>query len=913
MNETLYIVDGSAYIYRAFFAIRNLSNSKGEPTNAIYGFIQMLRKLLEQENPDYLAMTFDPFGHPEPGFRWELYPEYKANRDEMPGDLRSQIPWFQEFVEAMSIPVLVVPGMEADDLIATLTKKALLEDLKICIVSADKDLMQLLGDPRVRMIDTMRDKVFTEVDVIERFGVTPDKVKYVMALSGDTSDNVPGVPGIGEKTGGKLVAEFGDLETVLASVDKISGTKRKENLINFADQARLSLALVTLKDDCDIPLDLDALRMSAPDVPALTELMTRLEFKNPLRDIQSWMKKKGFIEGHAPPVMPEPERMASKVAKGYRMVTTEADLAEVVRAIRRAGRLAVDLETTAIDPLDAVIVGVALSWEPHTGVYIPTSHRYIGAPKQLSTEYVMEALRSLLEDPDFPKIAQNYKYEWIVFGRHGITLRGIEWDTMLMSYLLDPGKLSHGLDAIAADYLRHETIKYSDVTGTGKNKINFEMVDVEQATQYAAEDADITLLICDKLAPTIDEAGLRNIHDEMELPLSIILARMESAGISIDTSVLKILGAEFGEHLEKLHAQINEIAGQPLNPNSPLQLREVLFEKLGLPIKKRTRTGPSTDQSVLEQLSELHELPALILEYRSFSKLKGTYVDALPELVRADTGRIHTDFNQAVTATGRLSSSNPNLQNIPVRSDYGREIRRAFVPAKGKKLICADYSQIELRIMAHMSGDPELVEAYKTGQDIHSLTASKIFGIELADVTSDQRRAGKTVNFGVMYGMGANRLARDLKISRKEAKQYIENYFERYSVVKTFFDQLQHEARDKGYAETLFGRRRLLAKIDGFGGAQRAFEERVAVNMPIQGTAADIIKKAMLNIQERIDTEKIPAVMLLQVHDELIFEVDEDIATEFAEVVREVMASVVTLDVPLEVDVGIGDNWMDAK
>lgn len=912
MNETLYIVDGSAYIYRAFFAIRNLSNSKGMPTNAIYGFIQMLRKLLEQEDPDYLAMTFDPFGSEVPGFRWEMYPEYKANRDAMPIDLRAQLPWFEQFVQAMNIPVLQVPGLEADDLIATLTKKALLKGLDVCIVSADKDLMQLLGDERVRMIDTMRDKVFTEKDVIERFGVPPDKVRYVMALSGDSSDNVPGVPGIGEKTGGTLIAEFGDLEHLLANIDKVSGKKRKENLENFADQARLSLDLVTLKDDCDIELDLENLKLSTPNIDALTDLMLELEFRTPLRDIQTWMKRKGFVEGRQAPVMPEPERMAPKSVKGYRTILTEDELHEVVAEIKKAGRVSVDLETTAIDPLDAMIVGIALSWAAHSGVYVPTGHRYIGAPKQLDTATALNILRPVLEDPDFPKIAQHYKYEWLVFGRHGITLRGVQWDTMLMSYLLDPGKISHSLDTIAKDYLRHDMIKFTDVAGSGKNQINFEMVDVERATQYAAEDADITLLACDKMAQPIIDANLRHIHDELEMPLSIVLARMEKTGVCVDTNVLKMLGVDFGRHLEALQEQINESAGQPVNPNSPIQLREILFDKLGLPVKKRTRTGPSTDQSVLEQLAELHPLPALVLEYRSFSKLKGTYIDALPELIRADTGRIHTDFNQAVTATGRLSSSNPNLQNIPVRSDYGREIRRAFVPPPGKKLICADYSQIELRIMAHMAQDPELIEAYRSGQDIHRLTASKIFGVELAAVTSDQRRAGKTINFGVMYGMGPNRLARDLKISRKEAKTYIDNYFERYKVVKAFFEQLQDEARQRGYAETLFGRRRLLHQIDGVG-AQRAFAERVAVNMPIQGTAADIIKKAMLVIQDRFDAEKTPAVMLLQLHDELIFEADAAVATEIAETVRELMSGIVTLDVPLDVDVGIGDNWMDAK
>lgn len=945
MNPTLYIVDGSAYIYRAFFAIRNLSNSKGFPTNALFGFMQMLRKLLEQEDPDYLAMTFDPFEHTVPGFRYELYPDYKANRDAMPDDLRAQLPFFKKLVEAMNIPVLIVPGVEADDLIATLTHKATEQGLHVCICSADKDLMQLLGDERVRMIDTMRDKVFKESDVIERFGVPPHQVRYVMALSGDSSDNIPGVPGIGEKTGGQLIAEFGDLDTLYQNLDKVSGKKRQENLRENEDKARLSLELVTLKEDCPVDLDLDALQLSAPDMALLTELMNELEMRTPLKDMQAWARRKGFVEGKQAPVMPRPERTDKKAEKKYRTILTMEALDEVIAAIREEGRVAVDLETTSLDPLDAEIVGVALAWEPHSGVYIPTGHRYLGAPPQLSTAEVLEKLRPILEDPDFPKIAQNYKYEWLVFSQgnwgegvpkkeilapqtslfpepsapvehveraNGITLNGVQWDTMLMSYLLDPGKISHGLDAIAKDYLSHENIAYKDVTGSGKNQLGFEMVDVELATRYAAEDADITLLACTKLAPVIDEANLRNIHDEIELPLSIVLAKMERTGICVDTGILKDLGKDFEKYLVDLQEQVNIAAGQVINPNSPTQLREVLFDKLGLPIKKRTQSGPSTDQSVLEQLAELHPLPALVLDYRSFSKLKSTYIDALPHLIRKDTGRIHTDFNQAVTATGRLSSSNPNLQNIPVRSDYGREIRRAFIPAPGKKLICADYSQIELRIMAHMSQDPALVQAYQRGEDIHAATAAGIFDVPLADVTSDQRRAAKTINFGIMYGMGPNRLARDLKISRKEAQHYIQQYFTRFNHVRTFFEQIQDRAREVGYAETLFGRRRLLAALDGYG-AQRAFAERVAVNMPIQGTAADIIKLVMLQIQDEIEAKNMPVSMLLQVHDELVFEVDIHAVDEAAEMIRRRMEGVFTMDVPLTVELGIGDNWMDAK
>lgn len=913
MSETLYIVDGSAYIYRAYYAIRNLSNSKGFPTNAVYGFILMLRKLLEQEDPDYLAVTFDPFGDPEPTFRTVMYPEYKANRDAMPEDMRVQLPYFRRFVEAMSIPILEISGVEADDVIATLTRQALNdEDYDICIVSADKDLLQLLGDPRVRMIDTMRDKVYTAVEAREKFGVEPEKIRYVMALWGDSSDNVPGVPGIGQKTGAKLINEFGDLETVLANIDEISGKKRKENLREFADQARLSLELVTLKDDVEMDFDPRDLKISAPSIDALTELMSELEFRSPLKDIKAWMRTRGFIEGESAPAMPEPERMAAEVERSYEMIVTHDALDAAIAACKQADRFAIDLETTSIDPLRAEVVGVSLAWEPHAAVYIPVSHRYIGAPAQLDRDAVLERLKPLLESEIHLKVAQHYKYEWIVLRRYGIELAGVEWDTMLMSYLLDPGKNSHGLDTIAQDYLRTQTITYEDVAGKGAKQVSFDMVDVEQATQYAAEDADITLRACTKMEPAMIEAELREIHDDIERPLSIVLARMEETGICIDTDILGELSVEFEAEIEELQAAINESAGQELNANSPIQLREVLFDKLGLPVKKRTQTGPSTDQSVLDQLRELHPLPALVLEYRSFTKLKGTYIDALPQLIREETGRIHTDFNQAVASTGRLSSSNPNLQNIPVRSDRGREIRRAFVPADSRVLICADYSQIELRIMAHMSGDKKLLEAYRNNADIHRLTASEIFDVDFDAVTDDERRAGKTINFGVMYGMGSRRLARDLGISTREAKTYIENYFDRYQGVAAFFDQLRDRARDVGFAETLMGRRRLLPDINGYG-RQRAFAERVAVNMPIQGTAADIIKVAMLEIQRRIDAESMPVSMLLQVHDELIFEVDEDAVDESLKMIVEEMESVVSLDVELKVDAGVGTNWMDAK
>ncbi|MBA2663435.1 MAG: DNA polymerase I [Bradymonadaceae bacterium] len=913
-GKTFYIVDGSYYIYRAFFAIRHLSNSKGMPTNAIYGFLQMLKKLIETENPDYLAMTFDAFDADTNNFRTDMYADYKATRSEMPDDLRVQLPYFRKLVHALNIPILEQPRVEADDLIATLSERAREQGFDVCIISADKDLMQLIGD-RVIMYDTMREKKFRTADVLERFGVEPARVRYVLALAGDTSDNIPGVPGIGEKTGGQLIAQFGDLENLLANVDKVSGKKRQENLTTYADQARLSLALVTLREDCEIDFDLEHLRMSSPHLNELTALLSHeLEFDNALKELRAWMQKRGWLDkaGHIADPNEGPRKIVAAEGKEYHAVHTLEELDAVIAACGAAERFAFDLETTSIDPLTAEIVGMSFAWEPDRAVYIPVAHSYEGAPAQLNRDVVLARVKALLESDKRQKVAQHYKYEWLVLQKYGIEFQGVAYDTMLMSYLLDPGKNSHSLDTIAQDLLGHRTIKFAEVAGSGKTQKTFDEVELEHATVYAAEDADITLAICTAMAPKLVDEGLQKLHDELEVPLSRVLGVMEKHGILINCDILGDLSTIFEGELYRLQLEINELAGGELNANSPVQLREVLFEKLELPVKKRTQTGASTDQSVLEQLAELHDLPQRILDYRSFSKLKGTYVDALPELINPTTGRVHTDFNQAVAATGRLSSSNPNLQNIPIRTDAGREIRRAFVPAPGHKLIAADYSQIELRIMAHMSQDPVLLEAYQRGLDIHAMTASQVFDVALATVTRSQRSAGKTINFGVMYGMGARRLARDLKITFHEAKRYIDNYFERYKGVTTFFDTLLEDTRKTGYTQTLYGRKRHLPGINARGG-QKAFSERAAINTPIQGTAADIIKYAMIHMQDRIEADQLPMRMLLQVHDELVFEVRDDAVDHCKTIIRELMEGVIVLDAPLKVDVGVGDNWLDTK
>ncbi len=916
-SNTIYIVDGSSYIFRAFYAIRNLSTSKGFPTNAVYGFTQMLVKLLRTEDPEYVTVTFDAHDSDKTNFRKEMYPEYKANRSAMPEDLQVQLPYFHKVVEALHIPLKEQAGVEADDVIATLTRRAVKEGLEVCIISADKDLMQLLGDG-VRMVDTMRDKTYTPETVKERFNVTPDKVRYVLALAGDSSDNIPGVPGIGEITGGRLIDEFGDLETLLDNIDEVGGKKRKQNLREFADQARLSLDLVTLREDCPVEFDLDRLKLTAPNLEQLAHLFTELEFEAPLREIRDWMDEHGWLSEEQlsldfSKVGPQVKDHES-TDKSYRAIHTEDELDEVLAKLDEVDRFAFDLETTSLNPLDARICGMSFAWEKGEAVYIPCGHTYEGAPNQLDLHETLEKVRPYLEADEKKVVGQHLKYEWLVLQKppYNIDLRGIKYDTMLMSYLLDPAKRAHSLDAMAEELFGYQTITFQDVAGKGKGQLTFDEVELEEATPYAAEDADLTLMICNELEPQLIEAGLKELHDELEAPLTRTLGIMEATGVLIDHDMLGVLSEEFEKELDELQAQIDELSGGPTNPNSPKQLREVLFEKLDLPVKKRTKTGPSTAASVLEELSELHPLPDLILEYRSFSKLKGTYVDALPELIREDTGRIHTDFNQAVTATGRLSSSNPNLQNIPIRTARGRQIRKAFVPAEGYKLLVADYSQIELRILAHMSQDPLLIEAYREGQDIHALTASQIFDIPLDEVTGEQRSAGKTINFGVLYGMGQRRLARDLDISQSDAKQYIENYFDKYERVTEFFDELVDEARDKGFARTMFGRRRLMPEFEG-GRRQQAFAERVAVNMPVQGTAADIIKYAMVELQARIERDDLPVRMLLQVHDELVFEVADDFVDEARELVRECMEEVCELDVPLKVDMGVGDNWLDAK
>jgi len=885
--QRIYLIDGSSYIYRAYFAIRQLSNSKGVATNAVFGFTNMLLKVMREENPDHLAVIFDAKG---PSFRKEIYPEYKANRSAMPEDLRPQIPLIKEVVRAFNMPALELAGYEADDIIATLARRFAERGMAVTVVTGDKDLMQIVGE-QVRLLDTMKDRVTGLSEVAARFGGTPDKVVEVQALAGDSSDNVPGVPGIGEKTARELITKFGTLENLLDNIDQVSGKKRQENLRQYGEQARLSKQLVCLVDDLPLEVDYDNFAISEPNREVLTDLFKELEFHKLLQEFSSDERADG---------------------QNYRAVLTEAQLDELVEALKKAGRFAFDTETTSLEAVRADLVGISFATQPRDGWYIPLGHRYLGAPDQLDRSLVLEKLRPLLADPQLAKIAQNAKYDMLVLRRAGVEVAGLGCDTMLASYLANPGAKSHGLDSLASELLGYRTISYAEMTGRGKNRIGFEEVAVEKAVVYATEDADFTLRLADKLEPLLVEKDQEHLFREVELPLVTVLTDMEWHGVRIDANFLRDLSADMKTRLAALEEEIHDLAGRSFNVASPKQLGEVLFEHLKLPRGKKTKTGWSTDVEVLTSLAEEHDIAARVLDFRSLSKLKSTYCDALPKLIHPDTERIHTSFNQAVTATGRLSSSDPNLQNIPIRTEEGRRIREAFVPAEGNVLLAADYSQVELRILAHMADEPALKESFARGEDIHARTASEIFGVFLDMVTPEMRRQAKTINFGVLYGMSAFGLAKSLGIGRKEAQTYIDNYFARYPKVLEFMEAKKAEARDNLYVTTLMGRRCAVPEIVSKNKAVRGYAERNAINYPIQGSAADIIKLAMVRIHEQLKAQKLSTRMVLQVHDELVFDVPITEKEKVEELVRREMEQAFILDVPLLVDMGVGANWREA-
>ncbi|AEH45575.1 DNA polymerase I [Thermodesulfatator indicus DSM 15286] len=886
-KDPIFVIDGSSFVYRAYYAIRgHLSNRKGLPTKAVFGFTQMLLKLLREMNPEYVVVCFDAKG---PTFRHEMYKEYKANRPPMPDDLSVQIPYIKEVTRAFGVPILEIEGFEADDLIAAIATRM---ERPIVIVGGDKDLFPLISE-KVVMWDPMKDELIDESWIKKRFGIEPKKLLDVRALAGDSIDNVPGVPGIGEKTALRLIKEYGSLEEVLNHAEEIKQKRLRENLIKHAGDALISKKLVELEAKAPIPLEPDFYRKRPLNALKLRELFLELEFKKLLKELPA-TKTLSYDQ--------------------YELVLDPDKVKEIVEKAKGAEVVAIDLESDTKDPMRGKIVGVSLCFNPPKAYYFPFRHEGLEAQKQLPWE-AFTHLASLIEDPSVKKIGHNIKYDLIILARYGVTLKGLEGDTMLASYLLDPTRRTHGLDELAEEVLGHTMISYKEVTKELAKGESFARVPLEKAKVYACEDAHVTYLLYQYFWPKLKEESLWKVFTEIDRPLIEVLAHMEMVGIKIDTAYLRGLSREMAEKLKELEEKIYTLAGEKFNINSSKQLGQILFEKLKLPTVKKTpkKTAYSTDNEVLEELSAVHELPRLILEYRTLAKLKSTYVDALPKMVNPETGRLHTSFNQTVTATGRLSSSDPNLQNIPVRGEEGLKIRQAFVPEEGFLFLSADYSQIDLRVLAHYSGDETLIKAFWQGEDIHRRTAAEIFGIPPEEVTPEMRRMAKTINFGIVYGMSPYGLAKELKIGRREAKAFIERYFERYPGVKRYMEQIVAEAREKGYVETLFGRKRPLPDINSPNRTAREFAERTAINTPIQGTAADIIKLAMIKIHRIFKEKGFGTRMLLQVHDELLFEVPEKEIEEIQPIVRQIMEGVVELKVPLKVNLAIGKNWAEAK
>lgn len=887
-KNTIYLVDASSYIYRAYHAIRGLSNSQGLPTNAAFGFTRMLIKLLEDRAPEYLVMLFDSKA---PTFRHKLYEAYKAKRPPVPEDLRVQIPYIKELTEGFNLPVLEMEGYEADDLIGTLASQAQAAGFSVVMVTGDKDLIQLVTR-NISIWDPMKDKTITFQVIKESFGVDPVQMVDVMSLSGDNSDNIPGVPGIGQKTALSLIGSYGSLDAVYEQVDKISRKKLKENLIKFNEQAYLSRKLVKIDKEAPVEFNPEKYKLRSPDNKKLSRLFKVLEF----RQLQQLYPVASDLD-----------------EKNYQGIFDLNTLKDFVSRLEKSERFSIDTETTSRNPMEARLVGLSFSLTAGEAFYIPCGHKGQDASLQLKPEVILEQLRPVLENPEIKKVGQNIKYDWLILNRYGIFLQGVCFDTMVASYLINPSKRAHNLDQIALDFLDHKTISYEDVTGKGKHAVGFEYVPLKKAIPYACEDADITLLAADVLKPRLEDMGVMELFKNVELPLIPVLMRMEQAGICIDTQQLQTLSKSFGMQLEQLEQMVFSLAGEPFNINSSQQLGRILFEKLKLPTQKKTKkkTGYSTDVSVLETLAKNHELPAHILRHRTLSKLKTTYADALIDLVNPETGRIHTSYNQTVTSTGRLSSSDPNLQNIPIRTPEGRQIRSAFIPKNGWLLLAADYSQIELRILAHYSRDEILLEAFNNDEDIHARTASEIFNIFPEMMSSELRRQAKIINFGIIYGMSPYRLSNELGISRKMAETYIKNYFARYKGVKKFIDQTIATAKKTGQTSTLLGRIRLLPEINSPNKVIMQAAERTAINTPIQGTAADLLKVAMINADKILREKRLETTMLLTVHDELVFEIPPGEIHEATQIVGETMENVWNLRVPLKVNMQTGKNWAE--
>ncbi len=881
----LYLIDGNSYVYRAFYAIRGLSTSSGVPTNAVYGFTTMLLKILREKKPGYFAVVFDA---PGPTKRHEAYEKYKAHRPAMPDDLRPQIPLIKEIINAFRIRTIEKEGYEADDILGALARQGESRGLDVYIVTGDKDMCQAVST-RIRLYDTMKEKITGEEDVVRRFGVEPSRFPEIIALMGDVSDNIPGVPGIGEKTAVKLLKEFGSLDNLISNPEKIKNARARKAVCAHMEDIRLSRELATIHYDVPLDISVEDLRPGEPDWPLVLEYFRKLEFSRLI----------SLIPRSAAGGAGETE---------YITILRRESLEEALSGI--GDELSIDTETTSASPMTAELVGISLSTEPGKAYYIPLAHSYPGAPEQLPKDYVLGRMRGILENPHVGKTGHNIKYDLIVLRNEGICMRGIDFDTMLASYLLNPNKTNHNLTDTAMERLGIKKMSFRDVMGRGRK--NFSEVPVDEAAEYSGEDAAVTLRLKRYFEPAIRKENLSALFHDLEIPLIEVLADMEMAGIKIDLRLMKSFSERLSAELAGIEKRIYFLAGEEFNINSPRQLQEILFGKIGLKPAKKTKTGYSTNIDVLEQLAPEHELPREIIEYRGLSKLLNTYVDALPKLVNPGTGRLHTSFNQTITATGRLSSSEPNLQNIPIRGEWGRKIREAFIAENGNLLLSSDYSQIELRILAHLSNDEKLIEAFKNHGDIHTGTACELFGVAPEDVTEEMRRSAKSVNFGVIYGISPYGLSRQLGISPEEARYYIDTYFARHSGVRDYIDRLIKEAAETGYVTTILGRKRAIPELRSRNRNIRQLGERLAVNSPVQGSAADIIKVSMLNIWKRIKREDLKTRMVLQVHDELLFEMPGHERDRVSALVREEMENAVRLSVPLKADIGIGANWAEA-
>lgn len=920
-ENPLVLVDGSSYLYRAYHASPNLTNAAGEPTGAVYGVVNMLRSLLKQVPLTHIAVIFDAKGK---NFRHEMFPEYKANRPPMPDDLRGQIEPLYKIIKAMGLPLISIPGVEADDVIGTLSTQASNKGIPVLISTGDKDMAQLV-DENVTLMNTMTNTIMDREGVVEKFGIPPELIIDFLALMGDKVDNIPGVPKVGEKTALALLTGLGSIDDIYQNLDKVadlgfrgSKTMGAKLEANEAD-ARISYTLATIKRDVELDVSTEELAVEDPDKDLLIQIYGELAFKRWLNELLDGADAKIEANPQAASSLGSDAQTAPVIQSAninrddYVCILDKETFSEWKQRLVKVGTFAFDTETDSLDYMSANLIGLSFATAEGEAAYVPVAHDYLGAPPQLDRNWVLEELKPLLEDPKFAKIGQNLKYDASVLARYGIEMQGMAFDTMLEAYVVNSlGR--HDMDTLADKYLNHQTIHFEEVAGKGKKQLTFNQIDLEQASPYAAEDADVTLRLHNTLYPQLElESSLQSVYQDIEQPLVSVLSRMERTGVLINSDLLRIQSQQLGERLDILQAQAYEMVGKEFNLNSPKQLQVILFEEMGLPIIKKTPSGtPSTNEEVLTELALDYSLPKLILEQRGLAKLKSTYTDKLPKMVSEVSGRVHTSYHQAVTATGRLSSTDPNLQNIPVRNEEGRRIRQAFIAPQGYKVVAIDYSQIELRIMAHLSADKGLLDAFTHGKDIHAATAAEVLNLPIDEVSKEQRRQAKAINFGLIYGMSAFGLAKQLGIGRNDAQSYMDLYFERYPGVQIYMEETRQVASENGYVETLYGRRLYLPEINARNGLRRKAAERAAINAPMQGTAADIIKRAMIDVDKWVQTQGDDVRMLMQVHDELVFEIKEEKVEQISQIIKELMESAATINVPLIADVGIGDNWDEA-